>query len=222
VEGGSWLKRNLVPLFIFLLVIALVAGLFVFAHRYPDKVEEFQNWGYLGAFLISLITNATVILPFPGFVVFFALGAAFNPCFIGLAAGIGGTIGEMTAYLLGYSGRGFVANRRFYDRSVRWLEKWGVLTVFVFALTPLPFDVLGIAAGLLRFPFWKFFVACWLGKTVLYIGMALAGAWGWEAFVSGGLSLASPISVGTLAALAALALLALALIIENWTWKRNR
>ncbi len=221
-ERGNWLKRNYVSLLILSLVLALVATLYVFYQRNPDKVAAFESYGYLGSFLISLVTNATVILPFPGVVVLFALGAAFNPFFIGLSAGIGGTIGEMTAYLLGYSGRGVVANRRFYDTAVQWLEKWGVLTVFVFALTPLPFDVLGIAAGLLRFPFWKFFVACWLGKTILYIGMAFVGAWGWEAFVSGGLSLASPISAGTLAALGALLLLALALIIENWTWKRGR
>ncbi len=219
---GSWIRRNYLSILALFLIIAIVVGLYVFYQRNPDRVAEFESYGYLGAFLICLVTNATVILPFPGIVVLFALGAAFNPLFIGLAAGIGGTIGEMTAYLLGYSGRGVVANIRFYDRSVQWLEKWGVLTVFVFALTPLPFDVLGIAAGLLRFPFWKFFIACWLGKTLLYIGMAFAGAWGWEAFVSGGLSLASPISAGTLAALGVLLLLALALIIENWAWKRGR
>jgi uncharacterized membrane protein YdjX (TVP38/TMEM64 family) len=95
------------------------------------------------------------------------------------------------------------------------------MAVFVFTVTPLPLDVLGVAAGVLRFPFWKFFVACWCGKTLLYIGMALAGAWGWEAFVSG-LLITSPISVGVSAALATLALLVLALFIENWTWKRGR
>ena len=222
VERGNWLKRNYVSLLTLSLVLAIVVTLYVFYQRNPDKVAEFESYGYLGSFLICLVTNATVILPFPGIVVLFALGAAFNPCFIGLAAGIGGTIGEMTCYLLGYSGRGIVENRRLYDRAVQWLHKWGSLTVFVFAISPLPFDVLGIAAGLLRFPFWKFFVACWLGKTILYIGMAFAGAWGWEAFVSGGLSLTSPISASTLAALGALLLLALALIVENWTWKRGR
>ena len=117
----------------------------------------------------------------PGFLVLFALGASLNPVLVGLAGAIGGTIGEMTCYLLGYSGRGVVQNRAFYDRSVRWLRKWGVLAVFVFAVTPSPFDVVGMAAGLLRYPLWKFFLSCWLGKTLKYVGIALAGAWGWEA-----------------------------------------
>ena len=180
VRMASWLKRNYLSLLALFLAVAIVIGLYFFAYRYPDKVTEFESYGYLGAFLISLVTNATVVLPVPGFVLFFALGAAFNPVLVGLTAGVGGTIGEMTAYLLGFSGRGVIKNVKFYDRAVIWLKKWGSLTVFVFALTPLPFDVLGIAAGLLRFPVWKFFIACLAGKTILYIVLALAGDWGWE------------------------------------------
>ncbi len=203
------------------LVVAIVVSLFLYFYRYPEKIEQFENLGYLGAFLISLITNATVILPFPGILLFFAMGAAFNPLFVGLSAGIGGTIGEMTAYLLGYSGRGVVKNIWFYDQAVQWLRKWGSLTVFVFALTPLPFDVLGIGAGILRFPFWKFFVACLFGKTILYIVMAGMGALGWEAFITGRL-LDSPVLIIVLAVLGVLALLAVAFAIKKWMWKRDR
>jgi len=217
VEKRGWLRKNFVPILILFLVIAITVSLFI----YRDMVAQMGDYGYLGAFLISLVTNATVILPMPGIIILFPLGATFIPVWIGLAGGLGGSIGEMTCYMLGYSGRGVVENRRFYDRSTQWLKKWGALTVFIFALTPLPFDVMGIAAGALRFPLWKFFLACWLGKTLLYIVMALAGAWGWEAFVSGRY-LTSPISIGVLAALATIVLLALVLAIENWTWKRGR
>jgi len=174
---GEWLKKKAVPLLMVLLVIAITAALFI----YRDRVAELGNYGYLGAFLVSLVSNVTIILPMPGFLLLFALGATFNPILVGLAGAIGGTIGEMTCYLLGYSGRGVVQNRRLYERSVRWLNRWGMLTVFIFAVTPSPFDVMGMVAGLLRFPFWKFFLACLLGKIVKYIGIALAGALGWEA-----------------------------------------
>ena len=83
--------------------------------------------------------------------------------------------------MVGYSGRGVVENRRLYDKSAQWLKRWGVMTIFLFAATPLPFDVMGMVAGLLRFPLWKFILACWFGKTLKYIGIALAGAWGLEA-----------------------------------------
>ena len=177
VVKGQWLRQKAIPVVTVLLVIAITVALL----GYRDRVAELGNYGYLGAFLVSLVSNATIILPMPGFLVLFALGAAFNPVLVGLAGATGGTIGEMTCYIVGYSGRGVAQNRRLYDKSVRWLEKWGALTVFVFAVTPSPFDVMGMVAGLLRFPFWKFFLACWFGKVLKYIGIALAGAFGLEA-----------------------------------------
>ena len=101
---------------------------------------------------------------------------------------------------------------------MQWLQKWGVLTVFVFAATPLPFDVMGMVAGLLRYPFWKFFLACLCGKILKYVGIALAGAWGWEVVSKG----AQPATIVVLDALATGALLVIALAIEDRAWKRGQ
>ena len=206
-------KGKVIPILTVLFVVAITVSLFMFR----DRVSELGSLGYLGAFLISLVGNATIVLPVPTFVLIFAFGTAFNPFLVGIVTGLGGTIGEMTCYLLGYSGRGVVENRQIYDRAVLWLQKWGALTVFVFALTPSPFDVMGMVAGLLRYPFWKFFLATLCGKTIKYILFALAGAWGWEFMMSG----MNPAMYVILAALAAGALLAVALFIEGWTWKRS-
>jgi len=51
------------------------------------------------------------------------------------------------------------------------------------AAAPLFFDLMGIAAGVLRFPYWRFFVATWLGRTVLYVIIAYAGAMGWDTLI---------------------------------------
>ncbi len=175
-EKGDWLKKRLIPLLTLLLVIAITVGIFL----YREKVAELEGYGYAGAFLVSLVSNATIILPVPGVIIILALGATLSPILVGLSAGVGAAVGEMTAYMVGLSGRRLVENRRLYDRLVEWLNKWGVLTVFIFALTPLPFDFLGIVAGVLRFPLWKFFIACWLGKTVQNIIVAYAGLYGWK------------------------------------------
>ena len=54
-----------------------------------------------------------------------------------------------------------------YQKAENWMKRYGSGTIFVFALAPfLPFDLAGIAAGTLRFPFWKFFVACLCGRLV--------------------------------------------------------
>ena len=47
------------------------------------------------------------------------------------------------------------------------MKRYGSGTIFVFALAPfLPFDLAGIAAGTLRFPFWKFFAATFAGRML--------------------------------------------------------
>ncbi len=212
-ETGVVRKGKVVPILTVLFVVAITVALFI----YRDRVSELGNLGYLGLFLINLVGNATVVLPVPTFVLIFAFGAVFNPFLVGIVSALGGTIGEMTCYLLGFSGRGVVENRQMYDRAVQWLRKWGVLTVFVFAATPSPFDVMGMVAGILRYPFWKFFLATLCGKTIKYILFALAGAWGWEFMMSG----MSPAMYAIIAALAAGALLVVALFIEDRTWKRS-
>jgi len=176
------LKTRLVLLLTLLLIIAISVGIFYFYRHYPGKIDELKAYGYLGAFIISLTFNATVILPAGNILILSALGAILpSPIIVGLAGGAGAAIGEITGYLAGYSGRGIVGNIQLYNRVESWMKKWGALTIFVFAVVPFVFDLAGIAAGVLRFPFWKFFLLCWLGRTILYICAALAGAWGWEA-----------------------------------------
>lgn len=178
----GWLSKKLVPIVILLLVIAIMVSAFYFYKAYPSRIDELKAYGYLGAFLISLVLNATVILPVGTFAVVATLGATLPSApLVGLAAGVGAAIGEMTGYMAGYSGHGVVANSRLYIQVEGWMRRWGAMTIFIFSLVPFVFDLVGIAAGVLRFPFWKFFLLCWLGRTILYIGVALAGAWGWKA-----------------------------------------
>jgi membrane protein DedA with SNARE-associated domain len=176
------LKKRLIPLLTLLLVIAISVGIFYFYRNYPGMIDELKAYGYLGAFIISLTFNATVILPAGNILILSALGAILpSATIVGLAGGAGAAIGETTSYLAGYSGHGLVANSRLYNRVEGWMRRWGVITIFILSLVPFVFDLAGIAAGALRFPFWKFFLLCWLGRTILYIGAAFAGSWGWQA-----------------------------------------
>ncbi len=148
------------------------------------KVEELKAYGYLGAFVISLTFNATVILPAGNFLIISALGAALpSATLVGLAGGTGAAIGEITSYMAGFSGRGIAERSKLYSKVEGWVRRWGAITIFIFSLVPFIFDLAGIAAGALRFPFWKFLLVCWLGRTILYIGIALAGAWGYKLFL---------------------------------------
>ena len=170
------------PLLTLLLVIAIMVGILYFYKYHPNGINELKAYGYWGAFLISLIGNATIILHGGTSAILSVLGAILpSAIVVGLAGGAGAAIGEITGYMVGYSGRGIVKSSQLYDRVIGWMRRWGVMTIFIFSLVPFFFDLAGIAAGVLRFPFWKFILFCWLGRTIFYIAVALFGAWGWEA-----------------------------------------
>jgi len=178
----GWVRKKIIPILILLLVIAISVGLFYFYKQYPGRIEELKAYGYLGAFLISLIFNATVILPAGNILILSALGVTLpSATVVGLVGGVGAAIGEITGYMAGYSGRGLVERSRMYSRVEGWVRRWGAMAIFILSLVPFIFDLAGIAAGALRFPFWKFFLLCWLGRTILYVVFVTLAALGWEA-----------------------------------------
>ncbi len=141
---------------------------------FRQDLARFANYGYLGVFVVSLLGNATVILPVPSLLAVFAGGTAFNPLLVGLVAGLGEPLGELTGYLAGYGGAAVLEKRPRYEILHRWMERRGFITIFALSALPNPlFDVAGITAGALHMPVWHFLLACWLGKTA----KALAVAW---------------------------------------------
>jgi membrane protein YqaA with SNARE-associated domain len=158
---------------------ALVAVIAITALAYTqrDRAEELAIYGYPGIFLVSILANATVILPIPGLLIPFSLGAVFNPIWVAIAAGAGAALGELTGYLAGFSGQAVVENVELYDRLTQWMQKNGYLTILVLAIIPNPFfDLAGIAAGAFKMPITHFLFWCLLGKTIKMLLVAYAGA----------------------------------------------
>lgn len=172
----NW-RGLVIPLTTVLLGIAITVVLFVFR----DKVAALGNYGYVGAFLISLVTSATVLVPVPGIVVLFALGATLNPVLVGLVAATGSIIGEMTGFMVGYGSGEAMRKSRLYLRLEDWMRRWGTWAVIGITAIPLPiFDIVGLAAGALRYPLWKFLLIGWVGKCIKFVLLVVAGARGWE------------------------------------------
>jgi uncharacterized membrane protein YdjX (TVP38/TMEM64 family) len=178
-KKDSWVKTRLIPILGLFIVVAIAVGIFCVYRDNPEMFEQLEELGYLGVFLSSLVLNATVVLPAGNFLFLFVLGGALSsPVLVGLIGGLAAAIGELTSYAAGYSGRTIIKKRRLYTRLEGWMERWGSMTIFFLSAAPLFFDLAGIAAGALRFPIWKYFIACWLGRTVLYLAIAWAGAMG--------------------------------------------
>ena len=158
-------------------IFLLVSCLSIYLILIRDRIQELEAYGYPGIFLISLISNATVIIPLPGVVVTSAMGAVFNPLWVALASGTGAALGEISGYLAGFSGRGVVQRTPQHDRLQEWMGKYGNLTVLVLALVPNPlFDVAGITAGALKMPLLRFLFYCAIGKILKMLVFAYGGA----------------------------------------------
>jgi len=158
-----------------------VAAISLYIFSLGAEVERFARFGYPGIFLFTLLTYATVILPAPGATVVIVMGSVFNPFWVGMAAGAGAALGELSGYAAGYSGQAIVEHVRVYARLRGWMSHSPWKTFFgLILLSALPnpaFDLAGIAAGALRIPLPRFLAALWIGETLKMWMFAFAGAY---------------------------------------------
>jgi membrane protein YqaA with SNARE-associated domain len=166
---------NILRLVIFIGVIALT----VYLYTIRDHIRQLQGYGYAGLFLVSIVANATIIIPLPGIVLTSAMGTIFNPLGVAIAAGSGAALGELTGYMAGFSGQGVIEKSDRYKRILDWMKKnprLADLTILVLATIPNPFfDLAGMASGALRIPIWRFLLWVWIGKILKMLPFAYAG-----------------------------------------------
>ena len=160
--------------------------------EFSEIIRQLSKWmeslalqyGYFGIFLISLIGALAIIFPIPYTVIIFTLGGlkigeawVFEPLLIAVAAGIGSAIGEFSGYLLGVGGRKVISDKykKKMDFLVRVFNKYGTITIFLFALTPLPDDLLFIPMGVMRYSIIKAFIPALLGKFFMNLIVAYSG-----------------------------------------------
>ena len=174
--------QTLLRLGVFLAVVAIGVASF-FLHSYITL----EQYGYLGVGLIVLLASGGLLMP-PGIIAVCAAsspdvlpGITLTPYWVALIAGTAGTLGEVTGYLLGYSGRGFVTRTRLYLKIEGWMRHRGWLILLLVSLVPNPiFDVVGIAAGALKYPVWRFLAIVWVGKLGRFSIIAYACAYSVE------------------------------------------
>lgn len=160
--------------------------------EFSEIIRQLSKWmeslalqyGYFGVFLISLIGALSIIFPIPYTVIIFTLGGlkvgdawVFEPLLIAVAAGIGSAIGEFAGYLLGVGGRKAISEKykKKMDFLVKVFNKYGPITIFLFALTPLPDDLLFIPMGVMRYSIEKVFIPALIGKFCMNLIVAYSG-----------------------------------------------
>jgi membrane protein YqaA with SNARE-associated domain len=153
--------------------------------QFTDVIQQLSAWmenlalqyGYFGIFLISLIGALSIFFPIPYTVIIFTLGGTFEPLWIAVAAGIGSAVGEFSGYLLGFGGRRVISEK--YKKKMEFLmklfDRFGPIVIFLFALTPLPDDLLFIPLGVIRYSIARAFIPALIGKICMNFIVAYSG-----------------------------------------------
>jgi membrane protein DedA with SNARE-associated domain len=119
-----------------------------------------------------------MLFPIPGEAVNVAAGSLLNPLVEALVATTGATIGEMTSYIAGVYGKTILFERYAakYAQAERWMNRYWLFTIFLFALVPmLVFDLIGIVAGGTRYSLPRFATATFTGRFLRCLLLAYAG-----------------------------------------------
>jgi membrane protein YqaA with SNARE-associated domain len=172
----TW-RLHVIRLLVFLFVISLTVTLYIF----QDQIQNLGAYGYPGIFIVSILANATVIIPLPGVLLTATMAVILNPFWVAVAAGSGAALGELSGYLAGFSGQVVVERVGWYERLENWMRKYGDVTVLVLAFIPNPaFDMAGMTAGALKMPVLRFLFWVWIGK----LGKMMLIAYGGDALVT--------------------------------------
>ena len=171
VSRVDWRKpENLVRLGIFALVIAAIATALLLRDNFGAS-----QVGYGAVSLSALVASAGLVIPVPALATACATAIFLNPFLVGLIAGTAEAAGELSGYYLGYTGRDVLARSNMYRRLEGWMRRRGWLLLFLVSLVPNPiFDVVGIAAGALRYPILGFLTVVWVGKVLKFLVFAYA------------------------------------------------
>src|SRR5215216_967829 len=137
----------------------------------------------IGVLIISILLSvATLFIPGPTMIATFIVGSMLTPVLVSLVAGLGSAFGESTGYATGYASLAIISPRErkstWYQRVFHWMQKHPFFTIFILDAIPNPLnDIAGLIAGRNKYPFLKFLVASFLGKTIrfslsTYLGFA--------------------------------------------------
>ena len=147
-------------------------------------VAALITFGPWGVFLLGFIDSLGIPLPatMDALLILVAVKAPQRAYFTALKAVLGSAGGSIGLFLAVRHGRRLFLKgepppgKR--QRFERWFNRYGMLTVFIPAVTPvlpLPLKVFVVSAGVLKTPFSKFLAVILLARVIRYFGEAYLG-----------------------------------------------
>ena len=136
-------------------------------------------------FVLSLVSNSIPFIAVPYLYVLFVISSVSmysldQAIVITLVSALGAALGKLVIYFLSRSFRILLSRESKENIEIfkEALSKGIFFAVLIFAMTPLPDDVVNIPTGLVGFNVLKYFIAVIIGKTVLTFFVVIFGSLG--------------------------------------------
>jgi uncharacterized membrane protein YdjX (TVP38/TMEM64 family) len=157
------------------IVLAIAGIVFLLAFNIgvylaPIDYSAFTSFAYLGAFIVTLLANALIVVPIPYVPIVAHIGAtAALPWLVVVLGALGSVLGESVAFVAGRAELGLVSEHPIYRRLHRLAERplLAGFLIFLWATPPNPlFDVGGLAAGAVGMHYRVFFIAVFAARLI--------------------------------------------------------
>ena len=158
-----------------------------------EALQEFlQQYGYLCIFILVLLEYANaplpseLVLPLIGFLIVDGY-MEFVPAL--LVSTIAGILGSLINYMIGryfskWTKNALTSKNKKMEialsESIRWVKKYGSLSVMLSRVIPLIRTIIAIPAGLIKMPVWEYIVFSGIGiciwnMALISLGVLFAG-----------------------------------------------
>ncbi len=153
--------------------------MFDLLHDLVDWVLAWADSPFGGLALFAISAAESIIFPVPPDPLLIALGVG-KPSFALVFAAVcllGSLVGASIGYVIGMWGGRPVVDRLFSQQKIAFVEqkyqRYDVWAILIAALTPIPYKVFTVTAGMFRLHFGRFMLASLVGRGARFFAVGL-------------------------------------------------
>jgi membrane protein YqaA with SNARE-associated domain len=124
------------------------------------KPDTFLKYSYAGVFVFNVISSGLLLLP--------SMANKLNIFLLVFVSAFGNTFNTSINYLVGNTSKELFSNHPIVVMLKKWMERFGLIVVYLLAMIPLPLDVNGLLSGYVGIPYFRYIAVNFLGKLTIF------------------------------------------------------
>ena len=143
-------------------IFTLTISIAFFISAFFIKIDSsiFNTWGYFGIFIFNIFSSGILLIPL--------LIDQVNPIVLVTISALGMSLNESLNWYIGYVSNEFIKESTFEKKIEKILEKYQYYAIFILALIPFPFDMIGTFSGRLNIPYLKYLITIFSARIVRF------------------------------------------------------